>query len=1370
MAQAAAVLSQGNDSLWHAAAEGELLLDDAHIDTPLLHALLAQLEAQDPSIRSLWACRSSLSDTELCLVLLGIFQRHGRLQHIHLAGNRRLSAWAALVVASYLHHSSGQLGGSTRSALASISLAGIKLGQTMQCTSQHALLQRFVTPKAWTRPTQDTPLLATLASPPAMKTVAAALLRATLPRGSPGALPAGMATPLQLLRAVAAQRVAAIHGIAMQPVGSPGAEEAALQDGARPGALTSLYELPAARAQQRAQAYQGTGGTLGYGTERVDGSVWRSTRSQVGIPLPAAVAARLAGAIQPAAPDPTAHWRQRPERRGLAPGSPRSSPRSVRAAAALELAPPSSGADGSGKIRATHASASLGCEELMPSELPPAIDVLCTALALSCPELTEVDLSHCDLSTESIATAVMGVLLASDSVVVPRLQVLALSGNRVGASAAMLSLLLRGQPVDETGVASVMAGYQDLLRKRYNAAAREERAMWQRRLGLEPDSEGAKPVRKPRKDPDASELLMAQAKAAATAAPAALQWALAACTRAVAGAVSSLGSAAHATAPALVKALPKAMKRARRASLEAMHAAPNAVVVDGAASLAAAGLVAASAQRTFARCQLRILELSDAGIPDAAAAMVFRALAGNSSVEEITLARNALGPLAVQEACSMLGSNSTLAALDVGYNPLGWDGVWRLLHAAASGSSLLELCVEECITGGAQEIASMALTSTTATLRTPRSVAHNTGRPKISATPPGAQRSPRGAAGGKRGSPRKRGAKASSTRGAGASKLTSRAAVPAAPAAAPAATAAAAAATATDPLCEAIGKPAAPARPRGDAAMDLIAGHVEYLCTSRSLPLDVCLEWPPRERRAAARRWVATAQAARGEVASSSALWQLAGLQLHASSSGWNIHQSVWRARLAETDARSMYDTRAILDRAFEADWAMTKLARVVRNDTARGLLKEVLKQYFPVIRELFRWYCCSGPTASSTSDVFTMSFNEFTSWRRDSGIECTKGAELDTAFIASNYEAEVTEHNPQHSLMRHEFLEAVARVALTMYPPAPERDSGPRDSMKALVDHHVLPTARSLLNWRSLGDSWSNEFRRQHMYCEAVDRVLRLYSPTLRALFMMYSRTVSSTELASMTRGPAKASQSQVAAVLAGQLPATVPKSAPNSSGLLGAASSNSIAVPGANAEAADDMGTSRIYRKRNMMVSQWISMLRAADLIASSHVLQQAQRTARGKPVEGQAAKWLAARGVDAAKVDGTATELEAAIFTERQACLMFALSIPCVVSELYRDLRSCRRMVPFALTYTSFLEAVVRLAHSSACPSPQSVLSRASASTRQTNATGGITSPEDMQASGLAVDVETGPPAELSKRAAVVVVALARGAGLPVVLSPE
>jgi len=215
----------------------------------------------------------------------------------------------------------------------------------------------------------------------------------------------------------------------------------------------------------------------------------------------------------------------------------------------------------------------------------------------------------------------------------------------------------------------------------------------------------------------------------------------------------------------------------------------------------------------------------------------------------------------------------------------------------------------------------------------------------------------------------------------------------------------------------------------------------------------------------------------------------------------WTAESSVFRARLSETDAESLVDTPALLDRCFEADWTYTKIERVVPDATQRAALKPVLKRYYPVTRELFRLYC-----SASGSDPFSISFGLWTDMRRDMGITSReKEAVLDTAFVAANVELKDDEANPDHALCRYELQEVLVRSALILYP-ASSGITGPAASLDMLLTRHVVPAALRMFGIADPSEPFSNQFRIEQLYAAPVDAVFRRFWRQVAALFRRFA------------------------------------------------------------------------------------------------------------------------------------------------------------------------------------------------------------------------------------------------------------------------
>ena len=94
----------------------------------------------------------------------------------------------------------------------------------------------------------------------------------------------------------------------------------------------------------------------------------------------------------------------------------------------------------------------------------------------------------------------------------------------------------------------------------------------------------------------------------------------------------------------------------------------------------------------------------------------------------------------------------------------------------------------------------------------------------------------------------------------------------------------------------------------------------------------------------------------------------------------------------------------------------------------------------------------------------------------------------FDTIFIATNVEEKGQDHNmanKDNSLERFEFMEAIVRIALEKYDGVTSEVAVTR-----LLDEHIIPHAEKTCAYT---------FRRQELYFEDVDIVIRAFIPDLK-------------------------------------------------------------------------------------------------------------------------------------------------------------------------------------------------------------------------------------------------------------------------------
>ena len=183
---------------------------------------------------------------------------------------------------------------------------------------------------------------------------------------------------------------------------------------------------------------------------------------------------------------------------------------------------------------------------------------------------------------------------------------------------------------------------------------------------------------------------------------------------------------------------------------------------------------------------------------------------------------------------------------------------------------------------------------------------------------------------------------------------------------------------------------------------------------------------------------------------------------------------------------------------------------RTPDEDGGAGELVEVeacMRRVHSTIVDAFDTYGAAG-----SGNPFAIQLNSYSDFLDDCAIEdqdsaSCKGRDLDTIFILSNVEAdkksEESKVNEDRALMRWEFVEAVVRIALAKYGYCgdhdrddPAKTADPSEAIQRLIDINIIPH----LGPEAAVDS--NEFRKNRLYNEEVDTVLKDHLKMLRSLF----------------------------------------------------------------------------------------------------------------------------------------------------------------------------------------------------------------------------------------------------------------------------
>jgi hypothetical protein len=239
----------------------------------------------------------------------------------------------------------------------------------------------------------------------------------------------------------------------------------------------------------------------------------------------------------------------------------------------------------------------------------------------------------------------------------------------------------------------------------------------------------------------------------------------------------------------------------------------------------------------------------------------------------------------------------------------------------------------------------------------------------------------------------------------------------------------------------------------------------------------------------------------------------------------WNLDDSVFKARKVYAPSRAFFDTPALVARAFESDWARTRLSSFLREESIVLAIKEVVAAKYAGLIEVFRFYC------SFDTNPFEMRFPVFQEWRRrclivspDPGIDasldsCFQGADFDAGGPSAGGGGDSKSFNPMGALVRHEFLEVVVRLAVVMDGGRPTVPAVATSAIQTLLDHRVFPTAKNDFGMFSSMDLHSNTFRRLRLYVPAMDRVVRELWGFLSDIYEQYSGEAGSGKRTGMTQ-----------------------------------------------------------------------------------------------------------------------------------------------------------------------------------------------------------------------------------------------------------
>ena len=233
----------------------------------------------------------------------------------------------------------------------------------------------------------------------------------------------------------------------------------------------------------------------------------------------------------------------------------------------------------------------------------------------------------------------------------------------------------------------------------------------------------------------------------------------------------------------------------------------------------------------------------------------------------------------------------------------------------------------------------------------------------------------------------------------------------------------------------------------------------------------------------------------------------------------WHIGKSIWHPRKVSGNSRDYYEHNAI-DDLFQLDWVVAAQSHGLDRAIARtsGALRgqasqepdrvgNVLRARATFIYNVFDYYAAlndAGGVSQGELNIYVITFNSFCAFVRACGV-CDKTCSMSIIgfiWVQVNAREErnktIDRFNHTSWLVRHEFLEALVRIAITKY--CIEGQCVVSEAVTVLLDT-MEATAPAEVTQNS------DEFRKVHCYQALVDLELTNRKDSLAAIFDVYAR-----------------------------------------------------------------------------------------------------------------------------------------------------------------------------------------------------------------------------------------------------------------------
>ncbi|EAR90533.1 hypothetical protein TTHERM_00120790 (macronuclear) [Tetrahymena thermophila SB210] len=190
-------------------------------------------------------------------------------------------------------------------------------------------------------------------------------------------------------------------------------------------------------------------------------------------------------------------------------------------------------------------------------------------------------------------------------------------------------------------------------------------------------------------------------------------------------------------------------------------------------------------------------------------------------------------------------------------------------------------------------------------------------------------------------------------------------------------------------------------------------------------------------------------------------------------------------------------DSEDLLNKCFEFDWNNSRCERVLSQSGDALLCKQILRKKYRMIKNCYKFFS----SVSMVGDVPGIAQNQFSNLLLKCKVadgKLLKISDGDICFITTNASLEKNadhqHRNPDKQIVRHQFMEAIARLALDKYY-RNNYASTSQDSLNLFLDDPLL-----IEKFLEVGDP--QEWRDTRYWNEECDNVLKQYLGFIKILW----------------------------------------------------------------------------------------------------------------------------------------------------------------------------------------------------------------------------------------------------------------------------